>query len=840
MDGHSGGYDIDICTTTSEVMIPIHGFMLGRSSVLRRALSAFRSNGQVSIPEVLSIESTMTGERARIVFHGLDFISVVILAIYLYSDTVVDVWNYTRHLPKMAFRYRQIRIELMKTAAHLKLSKLESAVRLMTIPDRRLDQDLGLAFDDPRFFEDADTIIELEDAEMAAHSSVLCRRCPFFNGLFNGRAGGQWLAGRREDDSNIVRVDLKHIDPKTFRLVLRHIYTDTGTELFDDTVSDDIDEFSDLVMDVMATANELMLDRLSQICQEVLGRFGKSQISHSERSLIIYVVNVRNVCYLLNSVAPCSVAEFKDSALEYICLQLESLLENHWLNELDEELLEELDGVVRKNQLACLKYAKSGTFELMLHERNLDLAVDIEEERQRRIRDMAFRANLKNDDNRLSSSFRMARIGSLDDSVVGSPSQEKRQRKAKGNRNEPFSPIIRPKDSTQDLMFDMEDDDLLPSALPKVPTPTEADNADNNDGPWEGREPRSLAEKDQLPFDQQASPNFGDQVNQQSPSPAATKSWSSPALSSSKLGLKEIMAQASSTRTSNLSMSLSVQKAREDSIKKESLKNLSQKERKKQLQRAQQEAISQPQINVEKVDDKPSSPWQVAAKGPKTSLKEVLRGEPTSSPVAPSPKSLSSPTPSRPIRRTASPDTRFSGQQRTVISSTLTKHSPVPSSSQSYKPVEKSQPLVPHSKSYKTSTSQPEPALQLSMSDIIGQQRREQEVIKEAVAKRSLQEIQEEQAFQEWWDQESRRAQEQEAVRAAKPTSSGGASGRGGKNGGGGRGKGGRGRGKDGGGSGGRGKGRGGLNQNQNQGQGQGQGGARGREKGESAAGSRI
>jgi rhamnose utilization protein RhaD (predicted bifunctional aldolase and dehydrogenase) len=44
------------------------------------------------------------------------------------------------------------------------------------------------------------------------------------------------------------------------------------------------------------------------------------------------------------------------------------------------------------------------------------------------------------------------------------------------------------------------------------------------------------------------------------------------------------------------------------------------------------------------------------------------------------------------------------------------------------------------------------------MADIIGQQRREAEVIKEAVAKRSLQEIQEEQAFQEWWDIESRRA----------------------------------------------------------------------------------
>merc|ERR1712093_782506 len=82
-----------------------------------------------------------------------------------------------------------------------------------------------------------------------------------------------------------------------------------------------------------------------------------------------------------------------------------------------------------------------------------------------------------------------------------------------------------------------------------------------------------------------------------------------------------------------------------------------------------------------------------------------------------------------------------------------------------------------------------EPSLQLSMSDIIGQQRREQEVIKEAVAKRSLQEIQEEQAFQEWW------AQEQEAARTKNAQLTKGSKSGGGRVKGGSRGRGGRGRG---------------------------------------------
>lgn len=41
-----------------------------------------------------------------------------------------------------------------------------------------------------------------------------------------------------------------------------------------------------------------------------------------------WLVHNRNVCDLLNVIAPCHVKEFKDAALEYICLNLEDLLTN--------------------------------------------------------------------------------------------------------------------------------------------------------------------------------------------------------------------------------------------------------------------------------------------------------------------------------------------------------------------------------------------------------------------------------------------------------------------------------------------------------------------------------
>jgi alpha-tubulin suppressor-like RCC1 family protein len=270
----SEDYDVEISTSLSETKIPVHGFMLAaRGPLLRKGLDQCRENGEFTIPEMMTMVSD--GDGVKIEFQGLDFITIFNLALYIYTDTIVDVWNYTKQLPQLAFRYRQIRTELMKLAANLGMAKLEAAVRSMTVPEICLNLDFASAIEDRQFFEDGDTIIELDGDEMMAHSALLRQRCPFFEGIFGGRAGGQWLHSRRELETDAVRIDLKHINPSTFDLILRYLYSDAGSELFDDVVVEDIDELCDLIMDVMSAADELMLDRLSQICQEVIGRFGK-------------------------------------------------------------------------------------------------------------------------------------------------------------------------------------------------------------------------------------------------------------------------------------------------------------------------------------------------------------------------------------------------------------------------------------------------------------------------------------------------------------------------------------------------------------------------------------
>ena len=273
-------YDMEFGSTSSDIRIPVHECIIsGRSRIFRELIADFKcQEDALDIPDICSISKD--DKKTIVLFHGADFLTIFNLTVFAYTDSVVDFWNVTRQHPQLAFRYRTVRTELMRVAARLGLGELESAVRHMVNPKASLNLDMALAVKDASFFWSGDVMIDLADGEMQLHSDILCQRCPFFDGLFRGRAGGQWLAGRRDVESERIRIDLTHIETHLFELVVRHIYTDAGEEIFDRVTSEDfndflaLDELLDHVMDVMSIANELMLDRLSQICQRLIGQHG--------------------------------------------------------------------------------------------------------------------------------------------------------------------------------------------------------------------------------------------------------------------------------------------------------------------------------------------------------------------------------------------------------------------------------------------------------------------------------------------------------------------------------------------------------------------------------------
>ncbi|KAI1100629.1 hypothetical protein F4804DRAFT_318394 [Jackrogersella minutella] len=740
------------------LMIPVHAWLLSaRSPLFRAGLERYRETGIYEIPDLLTI--TEKNNITTVELAGsVDLITLMNLVVYMYRDRVIPAWNFTRQSKPLAYRYRQIRTELMRLGTKLGMAELEAAVRLQSSPPRSMSKDFKEAIDDPAFFEDGDTILELDGDEIPVHSTVLCQRCPWFQGLFNGRSRGFWLESRRaaQSDSDRVRIDMKHMDPESFHYVLQHLYADVGRELFDDVVAENIDEFSELVMDVMSIANELMLDRLSQICQTVIGHF----------------VTTRNISTLLNAISPCAVTEFKDKGLEYICLQIEAMLENHLLDNLDDDLLLELDEVVRDNQLARCPFARSGRANLLLHERNPHLTQDIEEERQRRVKEMAFRVVQRDDDKKLSSSFK-TRVGSLDEPVGVSPMSERSRRKSKALQNEPFTPELRPRDSHADLIFAMDEEGSPSATIPVSPSYRSLQSGERNDldqeptlaGPWRDSKGK-IVDYSVTPTATPPTSTSQSGLTPQSHTTPTTRHissggnpWGPSVLSTSRLDLSEMLTES---RPAQSVLSAGLAAERKAAGNKAAPIKISQKERKRQLQQvARQESHSQQsQPPWMKVGEKQESPWQKTPVVSKTSLGDALDSPAGPSTVALKPKALvaaeSSSAKSIP-RRTASPDTRFSGQKTNGSSQVST------AASQS-----KPQQLTPHSKSYIKRTPKPEQEMGLGLADIIGQQKREQETVREAVAKRSLQEIQQEQAFQEWWDQESRRMQEDEARRTAR------------------------------------------------------------------------
>ena len=736
--------DAFLATTTSAVRIPVHRFILtGRSRPLRRGFRGLCEASTFTLPDLAVSELDHDG-RTVVKFLGIDLLTVIELAFYLYTDSLIRFWNQTREAPAMASRYRQIRLELMKVATKLELGKLELATRQMFSPPGCLDGDLDVAFRDAAFFHDSDVLIVLEDGQVRAHSGILRARCPFFEGLFMGRSGGMWIASRGGEDE--VSVDLSHFSAATFEIVLRHIYTDEGAELFDEVVSFGPDDFLDAVLDVMSAANELMLDRLIQVCQEMIGRF----------------VHVRNICGWLNAISPSSVRQFKDVALEYLYLSLEAMLQGHYLNELDPNLLEELDHVVRENQRGYMPFSRSGHKEQLRRQRYPELAMTIARNTQTIVDIFALRAK--------HSGLETLASGSLGDEL--SPASQKAHRAVQGSQKRD-GPSLKGKESTKDLLFAMDEEAGLSSPMqspslrpkakqamldPAVSSPMQSPSlrpkakqpmldpavsspaADVRCGSLAKRTTSGQSD-DQFALGDRASPR----TSTRNTPPFGGQPWSSTPFLGPRMDMKDIMAQAASSRTSSLSQGLASAKPLGSSAVTPP-QRLSQKERKRR-QQAQLSPAPGPSTASPDAQPPPTTAWQGAAATKPASIKDLLHPEHTTPKKPLSPRTPT--TPHLTMRQTVAHTKPTPPPQKPTISPANhinLPHRSAPAPASHPRPDAILRPPLAAAPS--APAPSPPPATGLSMSAILAQQQREKDLVRDAAQTRDLPDIQAEQAFQ--------------------------------------------------------------------------------------------
>lgn len=441
---------------------------------------------------------------------------------------------------------------------------------------------------------------------------------------------------------------------------------------------------------------------------------------------------------------------------------------------MDEDLLLELNQVAHDNQLAYLPFARSGRAEALLFDRYPELAEKIE--RSKRAKVDAIVLSNKYADAEGSSSFRAQSL----EEVAASPLRQRMKRRASKEAKSPaLTPALKGKASVQDLMFEMsdgEDEEEDPNRRIRPPRFNKGSATDAQDetplgspeAPWATSRTQS-----------RTSPNaFAKGANSSlpamSPLPppivqaprAPGQPWGTAPLPGVKLDLKDIMAQTSTTTPSNLTLGLS----RKESDQKgaSSHAKLSQKERKR-LQQAQQ--LGTP---MEKAQPTPPtvSPWQ-AASHRKSSQNTVIAPPPQPSPKASPQPSRAPSTPQLTMRQTIAnnggtskqKDKRSTSQATAEPSGTASPKRPSAnergmSVSTNPIPTPRSVRHIPLPQHSPTSPSQ-----HLSMMEILSLQEAEKTSIRDAAAKRSLQEIQQEQEFQAWWDEESKRVIQEEEQR---------------------------------------------------------------------------
>lgn len=755
-----------VTSSLSDARIPAHEFLLsGRSPVLRNALREFRETYYASVPDVLDIEYGKDG-HIQIRLLGVDFLTVMNVVFFLYTDSIIDVWHKARTSSQNGARYRQVRTEVMRVATQLGMPTLERAARLMVEPQPSLKTDMAHAINHPTFFDNSDVVVHLNGNSVKVHSQVVCQRCPFFDALFNGRSAGRWLAHRRKTPSESVHVDLKHIDRSTFDFVLRYLYADTEEEMFDQVRTKDLDDLIDLLIDVMYVANELMIDRLSQICQKMLGRF----------------VNTRNISYLLNSIGPVYVREFKDAALEYICLNLEDMLANRLLEGLGEDLLGELDFVCHENQLACFPISRGRNSEDYVFEKYPEIASSVELDKRRRIDAMALQS-------------RLSRIESHDvrprqSSVANTPVRKSKASISRDSGSLLTSPTLKPRQSTGDLMFQMDEETALSpgdavkgkSTMRGIKFGGTPESRSYPDSPALGAsipEAESLEQRGFLD-EQMSSPR--DNLLTQSPTesraiamhqkrgmaspPDSSAPWASPVISNNKKDLKDIMGETSQSRVSNLTLGMEGRRETSGNFK------VSQKERRKMQQQQMQEKLAAD----EKAKEAAKNPWALpppttpskSGKDPLPGQSKISSPEPSKATQRPSMtmrQTVAGTPPPQPMATPAqSQSRRISTSMQPSSFSKLSPSGP-PTPAQQSLPKASPQPAIqsvrhiPRPEPYPSGFHSPSSG-SLSLATILQQQQIEKDVIHEAAtAKHNLEEIQAEQEFQAWWDQESRRVQ---------------------------------------------------------------------------------
>jgi hypothetical protein len=197
---------------------------------------------------VPALENEGTGRPLYTVVLDVEFATAILLLQFLYSDRFDPFWD-ALDLPKARKDYSiKVRQQLYHLALELALPTLQAALQysFTHVCSASLSSNMKLVIDSPAQFAGLfDIKLLLKDNKhILAHQMMLGHRSPFFNAMLvqtsewtRDRQDIRRLPRKQSDlvDSKILEVNMDHMDIESMALVIRYIYTDCGSEMFNDT-----------------------------------------------------------------------------------------------------------------------------------------------------------------------------------------------------------------------------------------------------------------------------------------------------------------------------------------------------------------------------------------------------------------------------------------------------------------------------------------------------------------------------------------------------------------------------------------------------------------------------
>ncbi|GAA6003739.1 hypothetical protein JCM10207_003573 [Rhodosporidiobolus poonsookiae] len=294
---------------------------------------------------------------------------------YLYSDDFPAVWDTRVGLPLRAslspdtdLEVGAIKLELRQLAEAYELSALVQSLerQAKTLPTPSLAADFANLFQSSLSCKTAsslpsslqpDVVLRLADREVKVHSVVLRARCPFFATFFDE---ADWTVERRK--GGVVKFDVEHVEWGVMSLVLEHIYRDAGMSLFQAVERPTPEEYIDFTVQVLAIANELLLDKLKQVCSAVLRSF----------------VTLQNVVSILCDAAFYEARDLARACMYFLSSSMETALEGGLLDDLPSDLLVALTAFVQERQGAKMPVSRSGLLLQEVLAKHADYLADID------------------------------------------------------------------------------------------------------------------------------------------------------------------------------------------------------------------------------------------------------------------------------------------------------------------------------------------------------------------------------------------------------------------------------------------------------------------------------